>query len=200
MEPMRAGATPGPDATGARNVADILIADDDADIRRLLSSVLAEEGHQVSVAKDGRSSIETMVMSPPDIVILDLMMPEMDGLSVLSEMADYQVLDSTKVLVLTARSSEADREMGFELGADHYVTKPVEPLEVVIAVRELLALTKDELRVRREKERDKAHLLAQLESVLDGVPAGGPIEASGGLEEERRDMIGRWDSSEGGIL
>jgi DNA-binding response OmpR family regulator len=164
-------------------VADILIADDDADIRRLLSWVLTEEGHQVSVAKDGPSSIETMVMSPPDIVILDLMMPEMDGLSVLREMAEYQVLDSTRVLVLTAKSSEADREVGLELGADHYVTKPVEPLEVVIAVKELLALTKDELRVRREEERDKAHLLSQLESAFPGGPSGALIEGPGRLDE-----------------
>jgi DNA-binding response OmpR family regulator len=199
MELMRAGATPGHDATGVSNVADILIADDDADIRQLLSWVLAEEGHQVSVAKDGRSSIETMVMSPPDIVILDLMMPEMDGASVLKEMADYQVLDSTKVLVLSAKSSEADREMGFELGADHYITKPVDPLEVVIAVKELLALTKDELRVRREEERDKAHLLSQLESVFGEGQAGPPIETPGQLDEERRDMIGRWNRAEGGI-
>jgi DNA-binding response OmpR family regulator len=182
------------------NVADILIADDDADIRRLLSHVLAEEGHQVSVAKDGRSSIETMVMSPPDIVILDLMMPEMDGLSVLSEMAEYQVLDSTKVLVLTARASESDREVGFRLGADNYLTKPVEPLEIVVAVKELLALSKDELRVRREAELDKAHLLSQLETVLDGGPAEGTIERPGELDSERRDMIERWDRSEGGIL
>ena len=158
-------------------MADILIADDDADIRRLLSSVLAEEGHQVAVARDGRSSIEAMVMR---------------------EMADYQVLDSTRILVLSAKSSEADRELGLELGADHYVVKPVDPFEVVAAVKELLALTKDELRVRREKERDKAHLLSQLESVLDEGPAGGPIEAPGPVEEEGRDMIGRWDSAEGG--
>jgi two-component system alkaline phosphatase synthesis response regulator PhoP len=180
-------------------VADILIADDDADIRRLLSWVLAEQGHQVSVAKDGRSSIEAMVMSPPDIVILDLMMPEMNGLSVLKEMAEYQVLDSTKVLVLTAKGSEADREVGLELGADHYITKPADPLEVVMAVKELLALTKDELRVRREKERDQAHLLSQLESAFDQGPSGAPNEAPGQLDEERRDMIGRWDSAEGGI-
>ena len=179
-------------------MADILIADDDADIRRLLSSVLAEEGHQVSVARDGRSSIEVMVMSPPDIVILDLMMPETDGLAVLREMADYQVLDSTKILVLSAKSSEADRELGLELGADHYVVKPVDPFEVVAAVKELLALTKDELRVRREKERDKAHLLSQLESVLDEGPVGDLIGAPGPVEEEGRDMIGRWDSAEGG--
>jgi DNA-binding response OmpR family regulator len=160
-------------------VADILIADDDADIRRLLTTALAEEGHSVSVARDGRESIESMVLSPPDLVVLDLMMPEMDGLSVLKEMADYQVLDSTKVLVLSAKSSEADRELGLRMGADHYLTKPVEPLEVVFAVRDLLALTKDELSVRREREREKAHLLSQLEAVLDEGPGAGPIEPRG---------------------
>jgi DNA-binding response OmpR family regulator len=117
---------------------------------------------------------------------------------VLREMADYQVLDSTKILVLSAKSSEADRELGLELGADHYVVKPVDPLEVAAAVKELLALTKDELRVRREQERDKAHLLSQLESVLDEGPARGRIEAPGRVDEEGRDMIGRWDSAEGG--
>jgi DNA-binding response OmpR family regulator len=190
---------PGTRRDRSEDVADILIADDDVDFRRLLTCVLAEEGHQVSVAKDGQSSIKTMVMSPPDIVILGLM-PEMDGLSVLREMAEYQVLESTRVLVLTARSSEADREVGLELGADDYITKPVEPLEVVIAVKELLALTKDELRVRREEERDKAHLLSQLESVFPGGPSGAQIEASGQLDEERRDKIGRWDNAKGGIL
>jgi DNA-binding response OmpR family regulator len=139
-----------------------------------------------------------MVMSPPDIVILDLMMPEMDGLAVLSEMADYQVLDSTKVLVLSAKSSEADREVGFELGADHYVVKPVDPFEVVTAVKELLAMTKDELRVRRERERDRAHLLSQLESVLDEGRGGGTVEAPGSFRGEWRDMIGRWDRAKGG--
>ena len=148
-------------------MAKIHIADDDADIRHLLTYVLAEEGHEVRVSKDGRMAVDAMCMDPPSILLLDLMMPEMDGHAVLRDMKDYQVLDSVKVLVLTAKGSEHDRHLAFELGADHYLTKPFEPDEVVEAVERMLELSKEELRVSREQERDTAHLLSQLESILD---------------------------------
>lgn len=148
-------------------MAKLHLADDDADIRHLLTFVLAEEGHEIRASKDGRQAVEAMVMDPPEILILDLMMPEMDGHAVLRDMQDYQVLDSTKVLVLTAKGSEHDRHLAFDLGADHYVTKPFEPDEVVGAVEMMLELSKEELKVKREQERDTAHLLSQLESILD---------------------------------
>jgi DNA-binding response OmpR family regulator len=148
-------------------MAKIHIADDDPDIRQLLTYVLAEDGHEVAASKDGRAAVEAMLMHPPEILILDLMMPEMDGHAVLRDMKDYQVLDSTKVLVLTAKGSEHDRHLSFELGADHYLTKPFAPDEVVQAARTMLELSKEELRVKREHERDTAHLLSQLESILD---------------------------------
>ena len=148
-------------------MAKVHIADDDPDIRQLLTYVLAEEGHEVRVSKDGRMAVEAMVMDPPEILLLDLMMPEMDGHAVLRDMKDYQVLDSTKVLVLTAKGSEHDRHLAFDLGADYYLTKPFEPDEVIEAIRTMLELSKEELKVRREHERDTAHLLSQLESILD---------------------------------
>ena len=148
-------------------MAKVHIADDDPDIRQLLTYVLAEEGHEVRVSKDGRMAVEAMVMDPPEVLLLDLMMPEMDGHAVLKDMKDYQVLDSTKVLVLTAKGSEHDRHLAFDLGADHYLTKPFEPDEVIEAVQTMLVLSKEELKVRREQERDTAHLLSQLESILD---------------------------------
>lgn len=148
-------------------MAKVHIADDDPDIRQLLTYVLAEEGHEVRISKDGRMAVEAMVMDPPEVLLLDLMMPEMDGHAVLKDMKDYQVLDSTKVLVLTAKGSEHDRHLAFDLGADYYLTKPFEPDEVVHAVETMLALSKEELKVRREQERDTAHLLSQLESILD---------------------------------
>lgn len=148
-------------------MAKIHIADDDADIRQLLTYVLAEEGHEVRVSKDGRMAVDAMCLDPPAILLLDLMMPEMDGHAVLRDMKDYQVLDSVKVLVLTAKGSEHDRHLAFEQGADHYLTKPFEPDEVVEAVETMLELSKEELRVSREQERDTAHLLSQLESILD---------------------------------
>ncbi|MFP5351967.1 MAG: response regulator transcription factor [Actinomycetota bacterium] len=148
-------------------MAKIHIADDDADIRHLLTYVLAEEGHEVRVSKDGRMAVDAMCMDPPEVLVLDLMMPEMDGLAVLRDMNDYQVLDSVKVLVLTAKGSEHDRHLALELGADLFLTKPFEPDEVVEAVERMLELSKEELRVSREQERDTAHLLSQLESILD---------------------------------
>jgi DNA-binding response OmpR family regulator len=148
-------------------MAKIFIADDEPDIRRLLAYVLADEGHEVRVAPDGREAIETMVMDPPEILVLDLMMPHMDGMAVLREMQDYQTLESTKVLVLTAKGSEFDRHMAFDLGADCYLTKPFETDGVVEMVATMLELSKEELKVRREQERDTAHLLSQLESIFD---------------------------------
>lgn len=148
-------------------MAKIHIADDDSDIRHLLTFVLAEEGHEVRVSKDGRAAVDAMCMDPPEVLILDMMMPEMDGHAVLRDMKDYQVLDSVKVLVLTAKGSEHDRHLALELGADNYLTKPFEPDEVVAVVQDMLELSKEELKVSREQERDTAHLLSQLESILD---------------------------------
>lgn len=148
-------------------MARIHIADDEPDIRQLVSFLLTEQGHEVSVSADGRAAIERMILSPPDLLILDLMMPEMDGYSVLAEMQDFQVLDSTRVLVLTARGAEQDREKGFELGADEYLTKPCDEAELRATVTAMLEITKEELRVNRDDLKDKARLFSQLESVVD---------------------------------
>src|SRR5688572_10426144 len=148
-------------------MAKIHIADDEADIRQLLSFMLTEDGHEVSTSGDGHSCIERMLMSPPHLLILDLMMPEMDGYSVLQEMADYQILDHTKILVLTAKAAEQDRERGYELGADEYVTKPCDEGELRTVVMTMLDLGKEELKVRREDLKDKARLFSQLESVVE---------------------------------
>ena len=155
-------------------MAKIHISDDETDIRQLLSFTLAESGHEVTVSKDGRMAVEMMCMDPPQVLVLDLMMPEMDGLAVLKEMQDYQTLGSTKVLVLTAKGSEYDRHLAFDLGADEFLTKPFDPDEVAATVEVMLASTKEELKVHRDKERDTAHLLSQLESILDDVEAGTP--------------------------
>lgn len=151
-------------------MARIHIADDESDIRQLLTFVLAEEGHEVSVSADGRAAIERMLLSPPDLLILDLMMPDMDGYSVLTEMLDYQILDSTRILVLTALGTEHDRERGYELGADDYVTKPCDESELLETIGVMLEKTKEELRLRRDDLRDKARLFSQLESVVDQGP------------------------------
>ena len=148
-------------------MAKLHLVDDDPDIRHILSFVFGEEGHEVRVSTDGKQALEAMLMDPPDLLILDLMMPQMDGLSVLRNMKDHQILESTKVLVLTAKGSEHDRHLALDLGADDYLTKPFRPDGVIEAVEMMLESSKEDLRVRREQERDTAHLLSQLESILD---------------------------------
>ena len=148
-------------------MARIYIADDDADIRNLITFTLIEEGHEVLAAKDGQMAVEAIVKDPPDLLVLDMMMPKLDGLGVLRALDAAGVLDSTKVLVLTAKSAEQDRVEGFERGADLYLTKPFDPDELVESVRALLDSTHSELAARREAERDKASLLAQLDAVFE---------------------------------
>jgi DNA-binding response OmpR family regulator len=145
-------------------VARIHIVDDDADIRQLVTYWLIEEGHEVSAASDGEATLDKLIADPPDLLILDIMMPKVDGYQVLKNMQSYGVGDSTKILILSAKSSEQDRELGLQLGADQYMNKPFEPEELVACVREILTLSKSDLRARREEERDKARLLSQLET------------------------------------
>ena len=149
-------------------MARIYIADDDADIRNLLTFTLIEEGHEVLAAKDGQMAVEAIVKEPPDLLVLDMMMPRLDGLGVLRALDAAGVLETTKVLVLTARTAERDRVEGFERGADLYLTKPFDPDELVESVRALLDSTHADLQARREAERDKASLLAQLDAVFEG--------------------------------
>jgi DNA-binding response OmpR family regulator len=148
-------------------VAKIHIADDESDIRQLLTFLLSEDGHEVSTSVDGRAAVEKMLLSRPDLLILDLMMPDMDGYVVLEEMLAYQILDSTKILVLTAKGTEEDRAKAFELGADEYIVKPCDEGELRATVATLLEQSKEELRLRREDLKDKARLLSQLESVVE---------------------------------
>ena len=148
-------------------MARIYIADDDADIRNLITFTLIEEGHEVLAAKDGQMAVEAIVKDPPDLLVLDMMMPRLDGLGVMRALEAAGVLDKTKVLVLTAKSAERDRVEGLERGADLYLTKPFDPDELVESVQALLNSTHAELEARREAERDKASLLAQLDAAFE---------------------------------
>jgi DNA-binding response OmpR family regulator len=147
-------------------MARIYIADDDADIRNLLTFTLIEEGHEVLAAKDGEMAIEAITKEPPDVLVLDMMMPKLDGLGVLKRLEESGALGRTRVLILTAKSAERDRVVGLEQGADQYLTKPFDPDELIGAVDALLGSTIEELAIRREAERDKASLLAQLDAVF----------------------------------
>jgi DNA-binding response OmpR family regulator len=146
--------------------ARILVADDDPDLRALLCGILIDEGHKVAAAPDGRRALEAILNDPPDLVMLDVMMPHMDGFAVLKGMAEAGVMN-VKVLMVTARSAETDWAEGFRLGADYYVTKPFDPAELSDAVTTVLTSTKAELAAQRDRELDKAEMLSQLETLFE---------------------------------
>lgn len=124
----------------------ILVVDDERAIRRLLNMYLTDAGYSVTEAGDGAAAIARVRNGGVDLVLLDLMLPELDGFEVtrrLREIADVPVI------MITARSEEAHRVTGLELGADDYVTKPFSPLEVVARVRAVLRRTAGEATAMR---------------------------------------------------
>jgi len=113
----------------------ILVVDDEASIRHLVGAYLRKEGFEVDQAGDGEGALERFRRMTPDLVVLDLRLPGIDGLDVLREIRRSS---SVYVIVLTARSEETDKLIGLELGADDYITKPFSPRELVARVRAVL--------------------------------------------------------------
>ncbi|HYR87088.1 MAG TPA: response regulator [Terriglobia bacterium] len=116
----------------------ILIVEDESDLIKLLKYNLEKEGFRVSYATDGSVALAEVRRDPPDLLILDLMLPGLDGLEVCRQLRRSDKFARIPVLMLSARSEEADRIVGLELGADDYVTKPFSMREVVARVRALL--------------------------------------------------------------
>jgi len=114
----------------------ILIVEDEPDVRKGLRTVLEAEGFQVVEAADGTAGLEKAAAERPDLVILDLMIPGLDGFEVARGIRARGL--TAPILILTARSSEVDKVLGFELGADDYVTKPFNVRELVARIRALL--------------------------------------------------------------
>ena len=116
----------------------ILVCDDDANIRNIMDFSLEAEGFQVVEAPDGDAALRLAVTEQPDLVLLDVMMPGNDGLTVCRHLKENPATKHIPVLLLTARSSKADREAGLAAGADDYITKPFSPQRLVDKVTELL--------------------------------------------------------------
>ena len=113
----------------------VLVVDDEPMVRDVLARYLKKEGFAVEVAEDGEQALTRHEQGRPDLVLLDLMLPRIDGLEVLRRMRER---GPTAVIMLTAKGEETDRVVGLELGADDYVTKPFSPREVVARVRAVL--------------------------------------------------------------
>jgi phosphate regulon transcriptional regulator PhoB len=116
----------------------ILVIEDDRDIVELVRYNLEKDGYQVATATDGAIGMAQVKKSPPDLLVLDLMLPKLSGLEICKEVRRDAALNRLPILILTARGEEADRVVGLELGADDYVTKPFSPREFVARVKALL--------------------------------------------------------------
>lgn len=133
------------DRQGSRHMsADILVAEDDKDVRSLVENKLeAELGgkYEIVTTKDGDEvwdCLEEQTDDPPEVVILDVMMPSLDGFSVLERIREEEELNDVKVLILTSRSREEDVSRALEAGADNFVAKPFSPNDLVSKIRRLL--------------------------------------------------------------
>ena len=134
----------------------ILVVDDQSSVRRLLEEYLTEQGYKVVTATDGQNAIYTARHEQPDLILLDIMMPKMDGYQFLRQ---YRQERQTPVIIITARDEETDAVLGLELGADDYVIKPFRMRELEARIRAVL---------RRQEERlKKADLLKVGDLVLD---------------------------------
>lgn len=114
----------------------LLIIDDDADLTNMLQDVFQREGMKVSTAGDGKQGLKVAGETSFDLILLDIMLPEMDGLQVLKRLRQSGI--ETPILMLTARGDDVDRVVGLELGADDYLPKPFYPRELVARVKALL--------------------------------------------------------------
>lgn len=113
----------------------ILVVDDDPEIVRLLRDYLEREGYRILTAGDGRGALQQIRSERPDCVLLDVMLPEMDGWAVTRAVRASESLAATPIILLTARVDDTDKIVGLEMGADDYVTKPFNPREVLARVR-----------------------------------------------------------------
>lgn len=127
----------------------ILIVEDEEKIAQLLADYLEREGYRVSTLFTGDNAVETIRSTEPDFLVLDLMLPGKDGLSICREVRQFSELP---VMMLTAKVDEIDRLIGLELGADDYVCKPFSPREVVARVKTILRRTSSGVRASQSED------------------------------------------------
>lgn len=133
----------------------ILVVDDEPTITEVVSIYLKRAGYRVLVADDGETALEILEEQPPDLVVLDLMLPDVGGLEITRWL---RARGEMPIIMLTARREEVDRILGLELGADDYVVKPFSPQELVSRVKAVLRRTYDRGAVRSERPLEIANL------------------------------------------
>jgi sigma-B regulation protein RsbU (phosphoserine phosphatase) len=120
----------------------ILVVDDDLDILELLKMYLEPEGYNIRTANDGEGAVQSACMDPPDLILLDVMMPHKDGFQVIEELKNIEHTKNVPVILLTARGQTEDKVHGLDTGADDYITKPFDLREVTARVEAVLGRTR----------------------------------------------------------
>jgi DNA-binding response OmpR family regulator len=141
----------------------VMVIDDEAPIRLLCRVNLEAEGMQVLEAADGPTGLEKARAEKPDVVLLDVMMPGLDGWRVAEELLDDPGTSAIPIVFLTARAEVRDRARGIDLGGVDYITKPFNPVELAPVVNDLLGRV-----VAGEREQLRREKLSELRSMLDG--------------------------------
>jgi DNA-binding response OmpR family regulator len=145
--------------TGFRMKPKILVVEDEPDAAELVEFNLKAAGFDVVMAGNGSAAIERARMHVPDLILLDVMLPEVDGLEVCKILRRDPATSPIPIIMLTARAAELDRVLGLELGADDYMTKPFSPRELVLRVKNLLR--------RRQSDTEKTERMQLGELVVD---------------------------------
>ena len=117
----------------------VVVVDDDPDVRGLVEYKLVKSGHEVTTFADGEEALRSMAAAGPEIVLLDVMMPGLSGLEVLTRLRADEATKDLPVIMLTAKAQAADVDLGLALGADDYVVKPFSPRELVARIDARLA-------------------------------------------------------------
>ncbi len=146
----------------------VLVVEDEQPVRKLIDINLKLESYDVITAADGFEAMQQLDQGMPDLVILDIMLPGLDGWEVLKRLRQDTRFRDTPVVVLTALVQDADIIQGWQLGADEYITKPFSPVALVKTVQMVLDRTPEERRSRREREIVRAQLLRNLRERREG--------------------------------
>lgn len=142
-------------------MARILVVDDDAGVRGVIE--LALDGYELFFAEDGLEALDVLERQEVDVVVLDVMMPRLDGVETLRRIRLGETTGDLPVVMLTARVGEDDHMRGYQAGADAYVTKPFDPDDLVAVVEEVRTRTPEARERFRQNEKAKAALLRQVE-------------------------------------
>ncbi len=172
----------------------ILVADDDAKSRTLLCDLLEAQGYEMTLAEDGQQALEKAFAAPPDVILLDVMMPTMDGYEVCRHLRLDPLLAEVAIIMVTSLDDRASRLRGLDAGADDFITKPVDRIELQTRVRNVIQLNRYRklLQERKKAQRAQAEIMSSCEATLAAWVR--ILERDGRVVPGRCDRVTQWAS------